>query len=82
MRNRLVGVGLFSAGILIGNAVTGPLPEPAVSAQGSWQCRSWTVQATEGAEAVGPWLGGAAQVEISTTTIEMNGRYVLVACKR
>jgi hypothetical protein len=75
-------MGLFSAGMLIGTAVAGLRPEPAVSAQGSWQCRSWALESKEGADVVGPWLGGAAHVEISTASLANSGRYALVACKR
>jgi hypothetical protein len=75
-------VGLFSAGIVMGIAVTGLRQETVVSAQGSWQCRSWTLAAKEGVDAIGPWLGGAAQVEISTASLANSGLYALVACKR
>ena len=82
MRHRWLGVGLFTAGVVIGVVVAGLQQESAVSAQSGWQCRAWTMESKGGAEAVGPWLGTAARVEISTAGIEYNGRYALVACKQ
>jgi hypothetical protein len=67
---------------MIGAALTGFRPEPVVSAQGGWQCRSWTVESKDSVDAVGPWLGTAARVELSTAGIEIGGRYAVVACKQ
>jgi hypothetical protein len=75
-------VGLVSAGVLIGDTLAGLRPEPVVSAQAGWQCRSWTLDSNESADAVGSWLGTAARVEISTAGLEAAGRYALVACKQ
>jgi hypothetical protein len=77
-----MGAGLFTAGVVVGVAITSLRPESVVSAQASWQCRSWTLEAKDGVDAIGPWLAAATQVEISTAGLEVAGRYVLVACKR
>jgi hypothetical protein len=82
MVNRLIGVGLLSAGVVTGVVLARLWPEPVVSAQGAWQCRSWTLESKEGADAVGPWLGTAHNVELSTAGVEIGGRYALVACKQ
>ena len=83
MVNRLIGVGLLSAGVVTGVVLARLWPESFVSAQGGvWQCRSWTLDSKEGADAVGPWLGTARNVELSTAGVEIGGRYALVACKR
>ncbi len=82
MVNRWMGAGLFTAGVVVGVAIASLRPEAVVGAQGSWQCRSWTLEAKDGVDAAGPWLAGAVQVEISTAGVEVAGRYVLVACKR
>jgi hypothetical protein len=75
-------LGLFIAGLVIGAALTGLRPESVVSAQAGWQCRSWTLESKGTADAIGPWLGTAARVEISAAGIEMNRQYALVACKQ
>ena len=82
MVNRWMDVSLFTAGVVIGVVVAGLSREPVVSAQGGWQCRSWTLESTQTSDAVGPWLGTAARVEIATAGIEIGGRYALVACKQ
>ena len=81
MMNRWRGISLLGAGVVIGGAVTGLWPEPVVSAQDRWQCRSWTLEASNGVDAVAPWLGAAERVEISTAGLAVANRYVLVACK-
>ena len=81
MANRLIGLGLLSAGVVIGVALDVLRPEPVVSAQDRWQCRSWTLEASNGVDAVAPWLGAAERVEISTAGLAVANRYVLVACK-
>jgi hypothetical protein len=78
MMNRWMGVGLFSAGAVIGVAVAGLRQEPVASAQAD---SSWTAESTRGVDAVGPWLGAAARVQISTAGLEVSGRYIL-ACKQ
>ena len=50
-------------------------PEPVVSAQDRWQCRSWTLEASNGVDAVAPWLGAAERVEISTAGLAVANRY-------
>ena len=82
MVNRWIGVGLLSAGVVIGVALAGLRQEPVVSAQAGWQCRSWTLDSKEGVDAIGPWLGTAARVEISAAGLSIAGRYTLVACKQ
>lgn len=82
MGNQWMGVGLFVAGVVIGIGVTTLRPEAVVSAQGAWQCRSFTLEAKEGVDTIGPWLGGSAQVQISTAGLDVANRYVLVGCKR
>jgi hypothetical protein len=82
MVNRLISVGLLSAGVVTGVVLARLWPEPVVSAQGVWQCRSWTLDLKEGADAVGPWLGTAQNVELSTAGVDIGGRYALLACKR
>ena len=82
MVNRWMDVSLFSAGLVIGMAVAGLRLEPVVLAQSGWQCRSWALESREGVDAIGPWLGGAAHVEISAAGLEVAGRYILVTCKR
>jgi hypothetical protein len=82
MVNRWMGVGLFIAGFLSGVAVTGQRPEPVVSAQAGWQCRTWTLESTDNADPIGPWLGTAARVEIATAGLAIAGRYALVACRQ
>jgi hypothetical protein len=81
MANRLMGVGLLSAGVVMGLALEGLRPEPVVSAQARWQCRSWTLEASNGVDAVAPWLGAAERVQISTAGLAVANRYILVACK-
>ena len=46
MRNRWMGVGLISAGVVLSVALAGLRPEPVASAQAQagWQCRSWTLE--------------------------------------
>ena len=82
MVNRLIGVGLLSAGVVTGVVLARLWPEPVVSAQGGWQCRSWTLESTDRADAVGTWLGAAHNVELSTAGVDIGGRYALVACKQ
>jgi hypothetical protein len=82
MVNRWMGVGLFSTGVVIGVALAELPQELVLSAQAGWQCRSWTLESTEGADAVGPWLGAAARVEIAAADRSTAGRYTLVACKQ
>jgi hypothetical protein len=82
MVNRWMGVGLFSAGVVIGLAVAGLRQEPVVSAQAGWQCHSWILESKEGADVVGPWLGAASRVEIAAAGLSVAGRYTLVACKQ
>ena len=65
MVRQWIGVGFFSAGVVIGVAVTALRPEPIVSAQTAWQCRSFTRESKESADAIGTWLGAAARVEIA-----------------
>jgi hypothetical protein len=74
-------MGLLSAGILLGLALAGLRPEPVVSAQDRWQCRSWTLESSNGVDVVAPWLGAAERVEISTAGLAVANRYILVACK-
>ena len=83
MRNRWMGgLGLFTAGVVTGLALAG-LEVPVVSAQGNWQCRTFALESTQqSADAIGPWLGAAAHVEISTAGLEVANRYILVACKQ
>ncbi len=82
MVNRWMGVGLFSAGVVIGVALAGLRQEPVVSAQAGWQCRSWTLESKESADVVGPWLGAAARVEITAAGLSQAGRYTVVACRQ
>ena len=82
MVNRWMDVSLFSAGLVIGMAVAGLRLEPVVSAQGGWQCRSWTLESKESADVVEPWLGTSARVEIAAAGLSIAGRYTLVACKQ
>ncbi len=82
MVNRWIDVGFFSAGVVIGVAVAGLRPEPVVSAQAGWQCRSFTRESKESADAIGTWLGAAARVEIAAAGLSVAERYVLVACKQ
>ena len=82
MMNRLVGVGLVSAGLVIGVAMAELWQEPVVSAQAGWQCRSFTRESKESADAIGTWLGAAARVEITAAGLSVADRYVLVACKQ
>jgi hypothetical protein len=67
---------------VVGVAPAGLRQEPVLSAKAGWQCRSWTLESTEGADAVGPWLGAAARVEIAAADLSTAGRYTLVACKQ
>ena len=46
-----------------------------------WRWRGRTVAGACGVDAVGPWLGTAERVEISTAGLSIAGRYILVACK-
>jgi hypothetical protein len=82
MVKQWIGVGFFTAGVVIGVAVTGLRQEPVVSAEAGWQCRSWTLESKEGADLIGPWLGAAARVEIAATGLSIGGRYTLVGCKQ
>lgn len=82
MVNQWMGVGLFSAGVVLGVALTGQPQEPVVSAQAGWQCRSWTLESEESGDPIGPWLGSAAHVEIASAGLAIAGRYALVACKQ
>jgi hypothetical protein len=84
MVDRWLDVGLIGAGVVIGLAAAGLGQSQglAVSAQAGWQCRSWTLESDGGADAVGPWLGAAARVEITVTGLSHAGRYTLVACKQ
>jgi hypothetical protein len=81
MVNRWIGVGLISTGVVIGAALAGLQQESVVSAQAGWQCRSWTLESNESADAIEPWLGAAARVEISASP-SVAGHYILVACKQ
>ena len=83
MVTQWIGVGFFSAGVVIGVAVTALRPEPVVSAQTTaWQCRSFTRESKESADTIGTWLGAAARVEIAAAGLSVAERYVLVACKK
>ena len=82
MKNRWMVVGLFGAGVVTGGAVAEWQLEHIVSAQARWQCRSWTLEASNGVDAVAPWLGTAERVEISTAGLDVANRYILVACKQ
>ncbi|HEX6362567.1 MAG TPA: hypothetical protein VFZ93_06420 [Albitalea sp.] len=82
MINRWMGVGFFGAGVLIGVAAAGQRQELVLSAQEGWQCRSWTLESKERADPIGPWLATAARVEMTAASIEIGGRYALVACKQ
>ena len=82
MRNRWMAVGLFGAGVVTAGAVAEWQLEHIVSAQDRWQCRSWTLESSQGVDAVAPWLGSAERVELSTAGRDIANRYVLVACKQ
>ena len=82
MRNRWMAVGLFGAGVVTAGAVAEWQLEHIVSAQGGWQCRSWTLEASQGVDAIAPWLGTAERVQISTAGLDVANRVILVACKR
>jgi hypothetical protein len=82
MKKRWMVVGLFGAGVVTGGAIAEWQLEYIVSAQARWQCRQWTVEASQGVDAVAPWLGTAERVEISTAGLAVANRYVLVACKQ
>jgi hypothetical protein len=82
MVNRLIGVGLFSAGAVIGVALTGLRPEPVASAQAGLQRPSWTGESKGGAEVVAPWLGAAARVELTAAGLSIAGRYAAAACRQ
>jgi len=82
MKTRWIVVGLFGAGVVTGGAVAEWQQEHILSAQARWQCRSWTLESKDGVDAIGPWLGTAERVEISTAGLDVAWRYVLVACKQ
>ena len=77
-----MAMALFGAGVVTAGAVAEWQLEHIVSAQSGWQCRSWTLEASQGVEALGPWLGTAERVEISTAGLDVANRFILVACKR
>ena len=82
MKNRWMVMGLFGAGVVTGGALAEWQLEHILSAQAGWQCRSWTLESKDRVDAIGPWLGTAERVEISTAGLEVAGRYLLVACKQ
>ena len=84
MVNRWLDVSLVAAGVVIGVVVASPVQwqGPVVSAQTAWQCRAWSQESKESADAVGPWLGTAARVEIAAAGLSVGGWHVLVACKQ
>ena len=82
MKKRWMVASLFGAGVVTGGAIAEWQLEYIVSAQARWQCRSWTLEASQGVDAVAPWLGTAEHVEISTAGLDIANRYVLVACKQ
>ena len=82
MKKRWVVAGLFGAGVVTGGAVAEWQLERIVSAQARWQCRSWTLESKDGVDAIGPWLGTAERIELSTAGLEVAGRYILVACRQ
>jgi hypothetical protein len=71
MVKRWIGLGLLSAGVVIGVALAGLRPKPVASAESK-----------EGAYAAGPSLGAAACVEIASADLSIAGRYTLAVCKR
>ena len=82
MKNRWMVAGLFGAGVVTGGAVAEWQLEHILSAQAGWQCRSWTLESSNGVDAVAPWLGSAERVQISTAGLDVANRYILVACKQ
>jgi hypothetical protein len=82
MINQWMGVGLFTAGVVIGMAAASRGQESVVSAQTGWQCRSWALEEKESPDAIGSWLGSSARVEIAAAGLAVAGRYALVACKQ
>jgi hypothetical protein len=71
MVNRWIGVGILSAGVVVGMALAGLRSKPVVSAESK-----------EGADAARPSLGAAACVEIASADLSIAGRYTLAVCKR
>ena len=82
MKNRWMVAGLFGAGVVTGGAVAEWQLEHILSAQARWKCRSWTLESSNGVDAVAPWLGSAERVQISTAGLDVANRYILVACKQ
>jgi len=79
---RTLGAVLVVMGMAIGYTATHLIPDSVVSAQTTWQCKSWTLQKPEDAAAVGTWLGQAKTVQISSNGVSVAGHTSVVACKQ
>ncbi len=79
---RTVRAALILAGIAIGFTAANLIPDQVVTAQTSWQCRSWTFTKADDATPIGAWLGQARSVQLTSSGIDVGWHSRVVACKQ
>ena len=80
MKRMMYGL-VLGMGVLLGVAIA-TWSGRTVEAQAGWQCAAWTVEEKPNVTAIGPWLGAAKTVHLTSAGLSAGSRFAVVACKQ